>query len=158
MRERRSTAMPAPLPDDLRETVLVAARQPGATRNGVARQTGVSPASVTRICSAAGVSFDRAATASAVQARVIDLRAARVTLAGDLLGDIGEARARMYAAVLPRDFFDLARSVAALTNSHVRIVAVDGTEHGVEEARGMLGNLMEWMKVYHQEQDGDDAP
>lgn len=141
--------MPAPLTPEQREAVLTAARQPGATRNDVARQTGVSPASVTRLCSAANIPFDRKATAAAVQARVIDLKAARVHLAGGLLDDVAEARLRLHQTTEPRDFFDLARAVAVLTNAHVRIIGVDGTETGVEEARSMLSALATALGVRH---------
>ncbi|MGW7361987.1 hypothetical protein ACWGI8_00815 [Streptomyces sp. NPDC054841] len=146
--------MPAPLTPEQREAVLDAARS-GASRNEVARQTGVSPASVTRICSAAGVAFDRTATAAAVEARVIDLKAARVNLAGNLLDDITEARMRLHQTTEPRDFFDLARSVAVLTNAHVRIVGVDGPPDESEGARSMLGSLMGLLKVAYDEGAGE---
>lgn len=146
--------MPAPLTPEQREAVLTSARS-GASRNEVARQTGVSPASVTRICTAAGVSFDRTATAVAVQARVIDQKAARVNLAGNLLDDITEARVRLYRTTEPRDFFDLARSVAVLTNAHVRIIGVDGPPDESAEVGSMLGSLFKMLQARHAEDAGD---
>ncbi|MFF3452883.1 hypothetical protein ACFYXH_00895 [Streptomyces sp. NPDC002730] len=140
--------MPAPLTPEQREAVLAAARS-GASRNEVARQTGVSPASVTRICTAAGVSFDRTATAIAVEARVIDQKAARVNLAGNLLDDVAEARVRLHRTSEPRDFFDLARSVAVLTNAHVRIISVDGPPDESAEVGSMLGNLFKMLQAQH---------
>ncbi|MFD8695625.1 hypothetical protein [Kitasatospora purpeofusca] len=150
--------MPAPIPEDQRETVLDLARS-GHPRNEVARLSGVSPASVTRICSAAGVTFDRTATAAAVEARVIDMKQARSLLASGLLDDIAEARHRLHRAGEAREFFDLARSVAVLTNAHVRIASVDSTDQGVEEARSMLGNLMAGLaSVWNEQQDDQQQP
>lgn len=143
--------MPAPLTDQQRETVLDLARA-GHTRNEVARLSGISPASVTRVCSAAGVSFDRSSTAIAVQARVIDMKHARGLLAHGLLDDIAEARRRLHGAGEAREFFDLARSVAALANAHVRIVGVDTVDEGAEEARSMLGGLMSALAQYHEDE------
>ncbi|MER6361550.1 hypothetical protein [Kitasatospora sp. NPDC001527] len=144
--------MPAPLPDQQRENVLGLARA-GHSRNEVARLSGVSPASVTRICSAAGVTFDRTATAAAVEARVIDMKQARGLLASGLLDDIAEARHRLHRAGEAREFFDLARSVSVLTNAHVRIIGVDSTDQGAEEARSMLGSIMTGLALWQAQQD-----
>lgn len=151
--------MPAALTDEQREAVLAAART-GATRNEVARRTGVSAASVTRICKTAGVTFDRTRTAVAVQARVLDMKQARTALAVGLLDDIATGRQLLHSAEDSREFFDYARSVSVLANAHVRIVAVDHTDdNGAEEARSLLGNLMVALRVRHAQDtdDGDDS-
>jgi len=134
--------MPEPLSEEQRAAVLEAARQPGATRNGIVRLTGVSAGAVTTICAEAGVSFDRAATETAVRARAVDLRAARLGLATELLDDVAVARGRMHAAEDNRAFLEAARAVAALSGTHVRLVAVDrGDDAGIDTARSMLGRL-----------------
>ncbi|WP_217169624.1 hypothetical protein [Streptomyces sp. AC512_CC834] len=138
--------MTEPIPDAQRKEVVSLARS-GLSRNEVARRTGVSTASVSRIAKTAGVSFDRTATSTAVEARVIDLKAARVHLAGNLLDDVAAARARLHHTTEPRDFFDLARSVGVLTNAHVRLVGVDGPPDEHEEARGMVGALAQALGV-----------
>ncbi|MGW6288827.1 hypothetical protein [Streptomyces sp. NPDC055107] len=102
----------------------------------------MSEGSVTAICSAAGISFDRSLTAAAVQARVIDLRAARVGLATSVLDDVQAARQRMHGADDNRAFLDGAKAVAALAGTHVRLVAVDKDDAtGTEAAKSMLGQL-----------------
>lgn len=53
-------------------------------RNEIAKALGISPASVTGHAKHAGITFDRAATKIAVEARAIDLRARRQKLIGDL--------------------------------------------------------------------------
>lgn len=157
--------MGAPISDDQRALVLAEAGT-GASRNEVARRTGVSTASVSRICSAAGHTFDRQRTIKATVARVVDLKAARVTLAGDLLGDVQEARARMHAATDERAFFDMARSVGQLVGAHARIVGIDGPPDDADQARSMLGAIAEGLgRLYpdidglpYDEHEGGEAP
>ncbi|MFI6123246.1 hypothetical protein ACIBCU_26295 [Streptomyces sp. NPDC051064] len=132
----------ASLSEEQRQAVLDAARRPGATRNGVARETGVSEGSVTAICTAAGVSFDRSLTEAAVRARVIDLKAARLGVASSMLDDVQVARQRMHGAEDNRAFLDGAKAVAALAGTHVRLAAFDKDDSvGVDAAKSMLGNL-----------------
>ncbi|MFE9170871.1 hypothetical protein ACFYNZ_15310 [Streptomyces kebangsaanensis] len=136
--------MAAPLSEEQRAAVLEAARRPGASRNGVARETGVSEGSVTAICSEAGISFDRSQTAAAVQARSVDLKARRLELAVDLLDDVTEARTRMRGSEDSRGFLDHAKAVAALASTHVRVIGVDKDDtSNVDAAKSMLGRLAE---------------
>ncbi|GAA1819355.1 hypothetical protein [Actinomadura chokoriensis] len=144
--------MAVPIDDETRKRVLEEARA-GASRNEVARRTGVSTASVSRICKAAGHTFDRTKTIKATAARLVDLKAMRVSLSGDLLGDVGEARARMHDSDSARDFFHLARSVAALTHAHVMLVRHDGDDPGLEAAKSVLGNLMDALRISHTGED-----
>lgn len=151
--------MAAPIDDETRERVLTEARA-GASRNEVARRTGVSTASVSRICKAAGHTFDRAKTVKATAARLVDLRAMRVTLSGDLLGDVTEARARMHASQSAREFFELARSVSALTGAHVQLARHDGEDPGIDAAKSLLSGLMERLGMAYPEDEqqyGADA-
>ncbi|MFI8303691.1 hypothetical protein ACIF80_09600 [Streptomyces sp. NPDC085927] len=151
-----------PIPAEVRAEVLRLARE-GVARNEIARRVEVSSASVTRICAGEeGISFDRSATAVAVRARAVDLKAARLGLAGDLLEDVGEARARMHAGEDSRAFLDGARAVAALVGSHVRVAAVDKDDtSGVDTAKSMLGRLASALGAAVTEdgpdEDGEDA-
>lgn len=132
----------ASLSEEQREAVLEAARRPGATRNGVARETGVSEGSVTSICTAAGISFDRSLTEAAVRARVVDLKAARLGLATSVIDDVQVARHRMHGADDNRAFLDGAKAVAALTGTHIRLVAVDKDDSAdLDSAKSMLSRL-----------------
>ncbi|MEU3204254.1 hypothetical protein ABZ702_10290 [Streptomyces cyaneofuscatus] len=136
-----------PIPEDKREEVLSLARE-GVARNEITRRTGVSTASVTRICEGEEVSFDRSLTAAAVQARVIDLKAARLGLASSMLDDVQAARQRMHGADDNRAFLDGAKAVAALAGTHVRLVAVDKDDAtGTEAAKSMLGQLAQALGV-----------
>lgn len=147
--------MPAPLSDEQRAAVLETARRPGATRNAVARQVGVSPSTVSRICADDGIDFDRTQTEIAVRARIVDLKAARVGLATDLLDDVAVARGRMHAAEDARSFSDMAKSVHYLASTHVRLIAVDKDDSsGTEAAKSMLGQLAVALGVKAAEGEG----
>lgn len=79
--ESRAGGRP-PLAEATRERIRELARG-GMSRNAVARDVGVSARTVSRICaeSVPPITFDRAQTAAATQARVIDLRAERARIA-----------------------------------------------------------------------------
>lgn len=57
----------------------------GHARNQIARELGISAGSVTNICRAEGLSFDRSETKHATEARVVDLAAGRIRLAEKML-------------------------------------------------------------------------
>lgn len=149
--------MPRPAPDDQRTRVLELARA-GAGRNAIAREANVSTATVTRVCRAAGITFDRQRTDAATKARRADLAAARVDLAAELLDDVAEARARMRAAETPRDFLDLAKATTSLTLAHVRLAAVDNRDdERTEQTRSMLGALADGLRAYAANEDTAEA-
>jgi hypothetical protein len=76
-----------------RVTALHAA---GMGRNQIARELGLSTATVSRIAAAEHLKFDRAATAAALEARQIDLKARRVELKGLLLEDAHKLRKQLW--------------------------------------------------------------
>ncbi|WP_206315713.1 helix-turn-helix domain-containing protein [Streptomyces sp. C1-2] len=127
---------------DPRAQVLNLARA-GHGRNEVARRTGIPPTTVTRIAAEAGVTFDRSATAVATQARVVDAKARRSILAAGILDDLDDARQHLRDATDAKDLFFAAKAVDALASAHVRLVAVDGPQDGMDEAKSMLGALHE---------------
>lgn len=53
----------------------------GHSRNGIARTAGVSAGTVTNVCRAAGLAFDRSKTKDASRAKQVDLTEARLNLA-----------------------------------------------------------------------------
>lgn len=74
----------APMTEETRERVREMARSGEWSRNGIARELDLDPASVTRICKAAvpPITFDRSVTKAATEARVADLadRRARISV------------------------------------------------------------------------------
>jgi transposase-like protein len=68
--------MPPRIPDELREQIAEACRQPDAKRNDIARHYEVSPSTVSKIAGEVGATFDRTATKNATAAREADSREA----------------------------------------------------------------------------------
>jgi transposase-like protein len=149
-----------PIPEETRQEVLRLARE-GVSRNEIARQTGVSTASVSRICQGEPDLFDRSRTAAATQARAVDLRAARISLASGLLTDAQTARGWLHTAEDSRALSDAAKAIHYLSSSHVRLVAVDRDDApGLDAAKSMLGTLAEKLgalALEQQEEDGTDG-
>jgi hypothetical protein len=146
-----------PIPEETRLEVLRLARE-GVARNEIARQTGISTASVSRICQGEPNLFDRSRTAAATQARAADLKAQRVGLASGLLGDVEVARGWLHTAEDARALSDAAKAVHYLTGSHVRLVAVDKEDApGLDAAKSMLGSLAERLGVVALEQREEEG-
>ncbi|MGC2997415.1 hypothetical protein ACPF8X_03160 [Streptomyces sp. G35A] len=130
-----------PIPEETRAEVLRLARE-GVARNEIARLTGISTASVSRICQAEDNVFDRSRTAAATQARVADLRAARIKSATGLLTDVEVARGWLHTAEDARALSDAAKAVHYLAGAHVRLISVDKDDApGLDAAKSMLGRL-----------------
>lgn len=87
-----------PIDSKTRAKVRKLARD-GLSQSAIARQVGISGSTVGRICAAAKppISFDRSKTKAAVAAHTIDLKARRVELAGLLVQDAYDLRARAWA-------------------------------------------------------------
>lgn len=64
----------------------------GMTRNAIAREVGVSPSTVSKVCEAARppITFDRTATAAAVEAHSIDMKAVRAKLSEQAVERVGK--------------------------------------------------------------------
>lgn len=77
--------MPPPLPQHTRDNIIRLHAE-GLTRNAIARSAGVSAASVTKVCAAAGLTFDRSQTHNATKARQVDLAVERTRLAEKMIG------------------------------------------------------------------------
>jgi DNA invertase Pin-like site-specific DNA recombinase len=139
--------MPDPIDDETKAKILEVAREGTHSRAEIARTFSVSTTTVSRFCFAAGISFDRSATDAATKAKLKDLAAARVVLAGSLLDDVAEARQRLHAAETARDFGLLARAVHDLADAHVKVAAVDQDASNLDESREQLslfGNMIRW--------------
>ena len=73
-----------PLSDEKRAEVIRLHGE-GLSRNEIARRVSISGDSVSRICGAAGLTFDRTMTKQATEAKQIDLAAGRTRLAEKML-------------------------------------------------------------------------
>ena len=73
-----------PITDNQRQRIIDLHAE-GLSRNDIARQTGVSAGSVTNVCRANDLSFDRSATKQATESKQIDAKAVRAAVASDAL-------------------------------------------------------------------------
>lgn len=112
--------MPPPIDDATRERVLNEARA-GASRNEVARRTGVSTASVSRICGAAGHAFNRTRTEVATFARTVDLKAARTAASAAALLTAETMRQLALTADESREARDYAQAYAVFLDRHLKL-------------------------------------
>lgn len=87
-----------PVDSETRKRIEAMARTGEHSRNAVAREFGVSPSTVTRICREATppITFDRTATAVAVEAQVTDMKARRARLAEGMLDDVDKIRGMLF--------------------------------------------------------------
>lgn len=68
----------------------------GLSRNDIARKTGLSTATVSRIAKGLGLSFDRERIKAATAAKVADTRALRAIRSAELLDDVRRLRERAW--------------------------------------------------------------
>ena len=150
---------PNKLSDEVRARVLEL-QAAGRPRNHIARELGIGVASVSRIVHAAGRQFDRAATAAATRAKVIDNRARRATISAGLLDDAQRMRTRMFAEhtyvqyggkdfdraedtydqPIPADQLKLMQAAGIALQRHIDLERHDA-EQGADAVRSMLGEL-----------------
>ena len=136
--------MAEPLDPAVREKIIDLAKTGEFSRNGLARELAVSPATVSRVCQAEGITFDRTQTAIAVKAAQIDHSAKRAVINTRILAELSRALVRLDQPVTvrisagngkvhtftdaspsPRDLRDLSTAVAQLAAAHGRLAEVD---------------------------------
>lgn len=161
--------MPAPLPDDKR-TAILASIQAGGTCRGVAREHSVSPDTVRRIASEAGIAqpFARTKTENATRAKQADNRARRADLSSLLLDDAHRLRTQLWEPCiigafggrenvwtdtqLPEPTFGDKRAILASVHTAVRdhldLERVDA-DSGADEIGSLLGSLFDNLQARH---------
>lgn len=91
-----------PITDEQRDLAISMART-GKGRNEIARVTGISAGSVSKLVHEAGLSFDRAATEVAVKSRKIELAERRAQLELDYLEDAQRLRRLIWTRTTYRE-------------------------------------------------------
>jgi hypothetical protein len=154
--------MPAPLAPDLRAAILAELRADGPhSCRGMAREHGVSTASIRKIAREAGIAgaFSRERTVKATRARTADNKAKRSQLQSDLLDDAQKIRKRAWSKckivvsgpegveVIELDLPPLADVRAAYTSIGIIVdkdAAIErsaATGAGTAEAESLMGRL-----------------
>jgi hypothetical protein len=149
----------------------------GLSCNAIAAQLGRSRSTISYWCKAMGLSFDRAPTADAVRAHVVDAKARRARLAENYLGDAERLREQLWEAcedMAPvggmeptvlrwrrdepsfQDKERLVRASGLAADKHMKLAEFD-SDDGAADAKALLGRLSEALGVAARELgDGDD--
>lgn len=155
----------APITDETRNLITTLHAQ-GLSRNAIAKQAGVSGATVTKVCHQAGLTFDRTATRAAVAAAVVDAKARRAELTQLLLEDAHRLRQQLWepttllnfggkdntlnSTTLPEPLFvDKKNIMSAVGTAVDRIVKLEtlDNDNGVSDAESMLNKLIEGIGI-----------
>lgn len=148
----------------------------GKGRNDIVRETGLSAGTVTNIARDLGLTFDRAAVATATHARKADLAARRTALieryyeqAEAILDrldrtehtlkevSLGKVVTYQAADLPPQDVKALIQASGAAVSQAVKLEQVDATD-GADTARSLIGQLAEGLTAAYRamnEGDGD---
>ncbi|MGP5689762.1 helix-turn-helix domain-containing protein [Glutamicibacter ardleyensis] len=101
----------------------------GLSRNGIAREIGCSPGTVSNVCKEFDLSFDRSNTENATRAKVIDNKAVRAAIASDTLaatqGLASIIQGRINRGLEDESFRDLATVFGILVDKHGVLVKMD---------------------------------
>lgn len=159
--------MPKPLDPTIREQIEQAIRA-GGHRNAIAREYGVAGSTVGKIArniepDLGHPAFDRAQTKRATAALQADQAAERARLRDLLLGDAHRLRAQLWnpavfhsfggkdhthiALELDQPTFEQQKAIMTSVGICVdKIVRLDSTDAGVEQAAGLIERLMSGIK------------
>lgn len=163
---------PSPITDADRQRVRELHSQ-GLGRNDIAKAIGRSASTVTKLAGELGLSFSRAATQAATDAKVADARARRADLALDLLADAERLRRELWEPCKAfnfggRDntynevqldqptFADKLKIMQAAATAVDKALRLDDHDSGDTGTVGsLLGSLFDRMQATHG--TGDDA-
>lgn len=137
------------------ERVVALARE-GLGRNEISRRTGVPKTRVTALVRAAGLSFDRAGTAKATQARSVDLAERRSRLASRLLIAAEYALAQVPGATADamRNYMTAA---GIATSRHLDLVAAERAQSDTAAVELTLASLAAGLAA-DEDEDNDGGP
>lgn len=134
----------------------------GKSRNAIARELKRAQSTVSDIAAGLGLTFDRARTKAATEAKILDAKARRAQLADDLLADAERMRQQLWAPTTIynfggkentynehpvdqppfRDQRDIVHSVGLLVDKHVRLTEVDADLQGLSAVDAWLRDLL----------------
>lgn len=157
--------MPKPTPPQKRQQVIKL-HAAGHTRNQIAKQTGIAPATVTKICQQENLTFNRDHTRAAVAAKQIDAKARRAELRELLLEDAHKLRQQLWAptrllnfggkdntlneTLLDEPLFvDKKNILSAVGIAVDRVVKLDAldNDNGIADAQSMIQKLIEGIGI-----------
>jgi AraC-like DNA-binding protein len=154
--------MPARRIDNTKRARILALHSEGLGCKAIAREAGVSPSTVSKVCNEAGLTFDRTKTMVATQALVADAKHRRAELAEHLLDDADRLRRQLWEPAKAFSFggrdntyneveldkptfadqLKILQAVDVAARRHQALVEMD-TDHGATEAESVLDRLAE---------------
>lgn len=118
----------------------------GLPRNEIARQVGISNDSVSKICRAAGLGFDRAGTEAATKAKQVDTKKVRALLAADSITTARRALDRINIMLDDDEaefaIRDLGTVVGILADKHMALERMDSSEKDLPAVDKWLAYMM----------------
>lgn len=144
----RSDARPRaggkPPVDEATRRAVLARHGAGAGRNAIARELGLGGATVSGIVTAAGLTFDRAATRAATSAAKADAAATRTEESSAALDMVRHCRRLSVATSEPGDLAAVARAARDWSTVHERLARIDeARDHTAVDdwLRSLLGDV-----------------
>ncbi len=147
--------------DVTRARIVKLARAGTMSRNAIARACGVGRQTVSRICDAEGVTFDRSQTVAATQAAATDARAERARIANDTLAKVRDLMAKLDSShevlhwdkdgILHRETIDspvaadvqrYTTSIGILLDKHIALERHDGSNLELSGVDKYLAHLL----------------
>ncbi|PWK67191.1 Trp repressor protein [Streptomyces sp. CG 926] len=129
----------------------------GLGRNEIAKLTGVSTATVTRIAKRNGLTFDRTQTEKALKARISDLNLRQAGLAEALADRVAVAIAYADAAANYRDWAFAWKAISDATQAYRRMKPELTQDDENENAKSMLGDMLAGLKLVNAELEAREA-
>jgi hypothetical protein len=158
----QAAARKGPVTPDERERIIASIRA-GKGCNEIAAEVGRGPATISRIATAEGLSFDRSQTRAATEARQADMQARLTDLSEQLLTDVERLRRQLWKPCLVYDFGgkentyaehelpepDFRAKQAIFTSIGIavdKVIAIRKQDTGGGEAIGLIVQLVDGIK------------
>lgn len=126
--------MPSPVTAEERARITKAVRG-GMSRNDAARRFERSPATISKIAHAAGLSFDRSKTAAATKAKQADNRSRRASITTQMLDDIEKLQSQLFAPTKSFNF-------GGRDNTYNEVTLDEPTFRDKRDITASISNLM----------------
>ncbi|MFE3862067.1 hypothetical protein ACFXPT_16735 [Streptomyces goshikiensis] len=129
----------------------------GLGRNEIAKLTGVSTATVSRIAKRNGMTFDRTQTEKALKARISDLNLRQAGLAEALADRVAVAIAYADAATTYRDWAFAWKAISDATQAYRRMKPELTQDDQIESAKSLMGDMLAGLTRVNEELEAREA-
>jgi transposase-like protein len=134
--------MPSAIPEETRAAVIADLESENGSTRDIAERHGISPASVSRIGSAAGIELDRSKTKIATEAVVADARARRAIEASESINVAAHLRGKLLKSESGRDAQGWATAYGIMIDKHAMLDRHDADLHGLAAVDAWLREMI----------------